>query len=760
VIAITPPRRIGAAIAPASNEPHHGKAGLRGPRLRDLALLALASALAIAPDAVMAAPSHRMESYDWRAVPWGGGGYIPGFLYHPKKVGILYARTDVGGLYRYDYQNQTWIPLLDDLSRPDGDLQGVLSVAIDPNDPNKVYAACGMYISQWARKGAIMRSNDQGKTWQKFDLPIGIGGNSNGRGTGERLIVDPADGNTLYYGSNQDGLWKSTNGGASFAKVGTPSKSISLMFFDPKDHTLYLGAVDGAGALMASKDGTNFTVASSTPAMIPQHMAKGQDGSLYVTFARGDKDHGGEINPSDAAVGAVWKRDPDGTWHDITPLKPGPDRSFGYSGVDVGPDGTVAVSTIDRWWPGDEIFVSRDGGKNWIPMHDHVTINKDDYPWTKAYGVEVKSMGGWVSDVKINPFNKNELIYQGQGAWVATNLGDLGSSKPVNVVFADAGIEETATIDLTVPPVGAKVMAAFGDNAGAAWFDTTQTPDAGLFVPAKESNRSIDYAGLKPAYVVRSSDASKHFAFISHDGGLHWEDMPNSIFETPGSGFPVQNWHNGGRVAISAGATSMVWASDRGLPFYSKDGGKTWIKSAGVTEAKDRMLSPVADKRIDHVFYILDPTGTVLISIDGGVSFKPLITGLPQISNWENATLAPVPTHIRDLWIVMPKGLLHSADSDHPAKNAPDVTEAWAVGFGAPRVADAYPAVYLSGKVKDVAGFWRSDDEGKTWVEITDHGHHIERINILAGDMQHFGVVYANSLHGGIMVSQPEKPAP
>lgn len=725
----------------------------RAARRPGLAVLALSCALVAAPDAALAGPpSHQTESFDWQGVPWGGGGYIPGFLYHPKKAGLLYARTDVGGLYRYDYAVQKWIPLLDDLGRDDGDLSGVLSVAIDPNDPNKLYAACGMYISQWARKGAIMRSNDQGKTWQKFDLPIGVGGNSNGRGTGERLIVDPADGQIIYYGSNQDGLWKSTNGGVSFSSAGNPSKSISLMYFDAKDHTLYLGSADGAGALMASKDGASFAAVPSTPAMIPQHMAQGKDGSLYATFAHGDKD--GEVNPSDASRGGVWKRDPDGTWHEITPLKQTADRKFGYSGVDVGPDGALAVTTIDRWWPGDEIFVSRDAGKTWTAMHDKVSINKDDYPWTKAYGDEVTSMGGWISDVKINPFNKNEMIYQGQGAWVATNLSDLGSGTKVQIVFADDGIEETATIDLVVPPVGAKVMAAFGDNAGAAWFDITQTPDAGLFRPARDSNRSVDYAGLKPSYIVRSSDGGKHNGYVSTDGGLHWAELPSSIFETPG--YPKADWRVAGRIAVSAGATSLVWSPDRGATFYSADGGKTWTKSTGVTENKDTMLPPIADKRLDHVFYILDPAaGKVLISIDGGASFKPLITGLPATSPWEHPALAVVPTITRDLWLVLPKGLLHSPDSEHPAKQVPGVTEAWAVGFGAPRVAGAYPAVYLSGRVNGVAGFWRSEDIGKTWMEITNHGHRLERIGLIAGDMHDYGKVYTNSQHGGIMVGRP-----
>ena len=100
--------------------------------------------------------------YHWQNVPFGGGGYVPGYVYHPKQKGLLYARTDVGGLYRFDYATQKWVQLLDNFGHDDGELMGVLSIAIDPNDPSKLYTANGFYLGNWARKGAIMRSSDQG----------------------------------------------------------------------------------------------------------------------------------------------------------------------------------------------------------------------------------------------------------------------------------------------------------------------------------------------------------------------------------------------------------------------------------------------------------------------------------------------------------------------------------------------------------------------------------------------------------------------
>ena len=183
-----------------------------------------------------------------------------------------------------------------------------------------------------------------------------MGGNSEGRGTGERLAVDPNNGKILFYGSNQNGLWRSSDGGASFSNIAFPSKSVSLVAVDPRDGAVYAGSADGSGALLVSTDGgKSFVPAPGVPAMIPQRLAFAKDGAIYVTLGHGEAD--GEVNPNGVVRGGLWKRSADGKWKDVTPLRPDSNAKFGYSGIDVGPDGTVAVATIDRWGPGDDVFI-------------------------------------------------------------------------------------------------------------------------------------------------------------------------------------------------------------------------------------------------------------------------------------------------------------------------------------------------------------------------------------------------------------------
>ena len=729
-----------------------------------------AAALALAP--LSGAVAETMPVYNWRTVPWGGGGYVDGMVYHPKAKDLLYARTDVGGVYRYDYAARRWIPLLDALSHADGDMNGILSVALDPNDPSKLYLACGLYLGDWAHNGAILRSDDQGKTWAKTDLPFKLGGNADGRGTGERLQVDPNDGSLLFLGSNRDGLWKSADGAKSFAKVGGfPRSNVTLVLFDPgtgakgaPSQTLYVGSGEADGGLYVSRDGgVTFEPVRGAPAQTPQHAVLGPDGFLYVAFAAGDGKSKNELNPSNVVKGGVWKMElKTGKWQEITPIRPAPGGpTFGYSGIDVDPahPGTIVTSTIDRWWPEpDEIFLSRDGGLHWLMLTSVSQHDTSRFPWLQRDGQVTEAgkdkMGSWTSDVKINPSNPDEMIYgTGGGVWMTRNLTAAGSGQRVKFDFADDNLEETAVTSMVSPPQGATLLASMGDVGGGAWDDLTKPPTAsGLFSP-NATHQSVDVAWLNPAFLARSTDA-KPYGYYSEDGGQHWSSFPSAPPFSPQD--PAGNWRSIGPLAVSAGGTSILWSVPREKAYVSFDKGKSWTASSGWPSVSDATLVPVADRSVNGVFYTHDRAGgQILISTDGGRNFAPVIKGIPPVPSWQGAQLAVVPGRMRDLWLAGPFGLLHSADATKPLVALKTVEEAWYVGFGKAGPGRAYPAVYLSGKIKGQAGIWRSDDEGQTWARINDDVHRFGDGGIVTGDPTEFGTVYVSRGGGGIIVGRP-----
>ncbi|HQA58562.1 MAG TPA: xyloglucanase, partial [Acetivibrio sp.] len=148
---------------------------------------AVAFAAALAFTSIFASPVSTKAvgsvPYKWdNVVIGGGGGFVPGIIFSEAEKDLIYARTDIGGAYRWDPSTETWIPLLDHFQMDEYSYYGVESLAADPIDPNRVYIAAGMYTNDWLpNNGAILRSKDRGKTWEKTILPFKNGGNMPGR---------------------------------------------------------------------------------------------------------------------------------------------------------------------------------------------------------------------------------------------------------------------------------------------------------------------------------------------------------------------------------------------------------------------------------------------------------------------------------------------------------------------------------------------------------------------------------------------------
>jgi len=181
----------------------------------------------------------------------------------------------------------------------------------------------------------------------------------------------------------------------------------------------------------------------------------------------------------------------------------------------------------------------------------------------------------------------------------------------------------------------------------------------------------------------------------------------------------------------------------------------TWAPSLGWPDNSDGKAVPVADRLVKGVFYVYDRKGgNILISIDEGKSFTPVIKGLPNLNDWENSELAAVPGRARDLWLAGPFGLLHSEGAGKPMISVKNVGEAWHVNFGKEAPGSNYPAVFMSGRIKGQSGIWRSDDAGQNWVRINDDVHRFSEGGPIAGDPTEYGTVYIGRGAGGIVMGK------
>ncbi|MHB8060794.1 MAG: hypothetical protein ACYDHO_08190, partial [Gaiellaceae bacterium] len=142
------------------------------------------------------------NGYNWDgSANIGGSGYVTGEIFSEIESNVLYAMTDIGGAYRYDFSRDYWVGLNDEATDHSSaynptDSKGpgrgetfVTSIVPDPVKPGRVYMAAGGS----ATNAAIYRSEDYGDHWQRFPTPsISMNGNDqSNRSTGQRLAIDP-----------------------------------------------------------------------------------------------------------------------------------------------------------------------------------------------------------------------------------------------------------------------------------------------------------------------------------------------------------------------------------------------------------------------------------------------------------------------------------------------------------------------------------------------------------------------------------------
>jgi photosystem II stability/assembly factor-like uncharacterized protein len=645
---------------------------------------------------------------------------------------------------------------------------GIESVAADPVDASKVYLAVGTYTTSWVGNGAILRSNDRGNTWQTTDMPIQMGGNENGRSMGERLAIDPNLPSILYFGSRKNGLWKSTDSGASWDKVKSlsvpddPNKiGVPVVVFDKSSgakgkatSTIYAAIATNNGGLYRSTDaGATWKLVPKQPTgVMASHAEFDSAGVLYISYGNGP-------GPNDVTDGAVWKYQPKAEkFTHITPVAPKKDDGFGYGGlsVDAAHPGTVMVSTIDRWSQGDEVYRTTDGGKTWKALLPKVVRN--DAGAKYLYWHKQEPIGrGWMGDIDIDPFNPGRAMYvTGAGIWATEDATAADADKPTHWTFLDRGLEETVIKGLVSPPAGPPLLSVMGDLCGFRHDDLNAPTADGMFDnPLCGSGSGIDIAWGKPDVVARTGWHDKgQWGAFSLDGGKTWKPFAS-----------MPKGKGAGSIAVAADGSAFLWAPMEGPVVYSKDRGATWTLAEGLPKAEASPdwapvpFRPAADRVSPKKFYVLDAKGgQAYRSEDGGAHFTASPSGLPNLADYQfgSGSAQATPGIEGDVWLTNLKELNHSTNAGKTYESVPDVTEANALGFGRPADGKKYPALYLIGKVGETRGFFRSDDVGATWVRINDDRHQYGFCGVITGDPRVYGRVYVGTGGRGIVYGEPK----
>jgi len=678
------------------------------------------------------------SKFEWKKVVVGGGGYVSGIVFSEARSNIIYCRTDVGGAYRWDSINTSWIQLLDGVSRSEAGLRCVESIATDPTNENRVYIAAGG--STGDAVGGVYWSIDQGKTLNYVNTPFKMAGNNSGRGIGERLQVDPNSPNILYYGSRINGLYKSINNAKTWTKVTsfpvsttTDGGGLCVVVFDKASSTvgtptnkIYVAVSrNGSSLYMSSDAGVSWSLVTGTPATLQPHGAViDTTGVMYLTYGSG-------TGPGTDGTGAVWKYDTKTlVWTSITP----PGSWGGYGGISLDKQKPGVVN----WGGGAKIYRTMNAGTNWKTVSDNWAQQPLDAPYLGT------GTGNWVESLKIDPFNSDRVMYvTGAGIWAGYDVTLNDQNKTTHWKSAVKGIEEAGAYHILSAPSGAQLFSLFGDIGGFRHVDITAVPtnlNRDWF--GWNYGHGIDFAQSDPNILVRVR-ATTPYGYISTNNGVSWTAFASQT--VPGAG------NNGEKIQVSAAGTSIVWSPENMIPYYSLNKGVSWAACVGLPVGNNSMSS---DRINDTKFYYYHKsTGYLYVSVDGGANY--LKAG--YISTWgQRVTLNPLTEG--DIWVPIygqsANGIYHSVNSGTSFTKLTNVTEASSVSLGVAAPGKAYPTIYINGRIGSQWGIYYSTDQGLNWARINDDQHEYGWIDFVVADQQTYGRCYLSPNCMGIPYCQ------
>jgi hypothetical protein len=723
-------------------------------------------------------------SYSWKNVKMNGMGFVTGLEIHPTSPNLVYIRTDVGGIFRWNESNSSWLPLSDRFSTLENG-QSVESLALDAKQPNVVY---------FAANGNIYKSTNGGEPsspWQIVPLrdssgqAVYMNGNGVWRGMGERLAVDPNNSNVVYFGSRRQGLFRSTDGGRSWQNTFRPQQ-------DNNDHGVVFVAVDPSSQRNTDRSQVIYLgVASSKNASIyrsqnggasweaigweipkdryPARFAISKTGVLYVTYLGADYKRA-----------TLWRLFA-GYWQNISPPNVTPS-----AGISIDPFNEASLITYGAGGSANILLRSNNYGDLW--QQSRITTQVPSW-WPSYFAVGLNNE--YSGPIRYDPHVRGRAWFtDGYGVLRANNV-----SQPTFVAQMN-NLEEMCIIALKSAPSGAPLFTGTADNHGFRHADVNVVPSQTFTKGEFGVTTGIDYFAKDPNIIVRvGSDQNNGNSKrgVSYDNGQNWYNFnaPRSI--TPGNTSEAYD----GNIAISSSNNRVwVWAPNPGYKerafgvYLSTDAGQNWKQVTGINNpsynpalAQPWFTSQVlaADPVLPDTFYfyqtVTNLSGTWTPGIiyrgkveNGNLNFSRVSSGvLPEDYR---AELKAAPGMAGELWFTN-KGpsepassrggrLFRSSNGGTSWTEVSGFSKTRSVAFGKP-FSGTKPVVFVYGIRGGVEGIWRSDNatattgnaSNATWVKISGANPTFGNLTVLEGDKQVPGRVYAGTGCRGAWVGQP-----
>jgi|HubBroStandDraft_4_1064222.scaffolds.fasta_scaffold00004_145 photosystem II stability/assembly factor-like uncharacterized protein len=622
-------------------------------------------------------------SMHWRFVgPMRGGRTvaIDGVANQPN---LFYIAAVNGGIWKSDNAGRTWTPIFD--GEPTGSI-GALAVA--PSNPQIVYAGSGEGLQRpdLSIGDGIYKSTDGGASWTHLGLRDGEQIAS--------MAVDPNDPNRLFvavlghpYGSNPErGIYRSLDGGTTFQRVlykndDTGGFAVAL---DPHDSkivyaTLWaarqapweIGAsfeMQGSGVYKSSDGGTTWTqLTAGLPGQIGRTEISIAPSDSNVVYAYADV----EAKGSDS--GALYRSDDAGAHfarvNDADEIAQRGDDLISLA-VDPGNPQIVYLTNTST-------YRSTDGGKTLVAIKGapggddyHTVWINPRYPkiigLASDQGATISVDGGatwssWYNQPTAQMYHVNAdrrfpyWVCGGQqesGSACVRSRGDWGQTTQRD--WHTAGAEEYGYV---VPdPLHPGIF--FGGKVGKFDERTGQSQEVSPIVFRSKDRRVVRTEPLAfDPFDERRLYFGANFVFATENGGQSWRKISADLTRAhPGvppvlgafeSDDPQQGAHRGVVYALAPSPVrkGTIWAgTDDGLVWITADGPSTGSGQAHWKNVTPPALTPwskvsqIDASRFDadtafvavNRFRLDDLHPYVYVTRDGGATWRLAVDGLPN----------------------------------------------------------------------------------------------------------------------------------
>ena len=622
-------------------------------------------------------PENTYQELHWRTIGPFRGGRTRAAAGVPSQPNLFYMAQVNGGVWRSDDYGRIWTPIFD--SQP---TQSIGAIAVAPSDPNIIYVSSGegLHRPDLSVGNGIYKSTDAGKTWIHLGLREGQ--------QIPALAVDPRDPNKVFaavlghpYGpSDERGIYLSKDGGQNWQKVISKDENTggSDVEIDPSNPDIVYASMwevregpweDGnefngaGGGLFKSTDGGSTWHPLKTG--LPEDLSQ-----IYVAVAPSDSRRlYATLATASGKLGVYRSEDGGDSWSQIT-NDPRPSGRIGGGDLPIprvdpkNPDVVYVASTVT--------MKSTDGGKSWSGFRG--APGGDDY-----------------QNLWINPNNGNIiLLVSDQGAIITVNGGQTWSSwynqptAQLYHVIADnsfpykvcAGQQESGSVCINTRgndgaitfrdwhPVGVieygyvapdplnpdLIYGAGRTEVSKFHWSTGQVQDI-TPIPLRNgkyrANRTepMMFSPVDPHVLYYATDV----LFKTTDGGNTWETISKDLTrESPGIPESAGSMHNKGvekargviySLAPSFKSMNTLWAgTDDGLLWITHDGGKTWSEITPKELTPWSKVTQISASHFDEQtayasvsrFRINDTHPYIYRTHDGGKTWTLITSGLPE----------------------------------------------------------------------------------------------------------------------------------